>query len=187
MMIRHILPLLLSTATIATLAVVASGCDSSDATPSNKVVGEGDAWPALTIMDCDGNPVDMRTFIAGNDATYITFGAQWCSACQEEAPIINRELVDGLAGSSVGTVQILIEGQPGQVPPVSLCSAWATELNARFTVLVDPDQAHLDGFFGGAIATLPLHLIVTRDGVIRFRKLGALPDDIKSLVSGWLP
>jgi hypothetical protein len=173
---------------IAASAPAYVACDAADSPPGETAfVGEGDAWPALTVTDCDGQPVDMRAFFGDYDATYVTFGAQWCSACQEEAPIINRELVDGLAGRSVGIAQVLIEGQPGQPPPQSLCSAWATDLAARFPVLVDVQQLHLPDFFGGAIATLPLHYIVTRDGVVRFRKLGALPTDIKALVEGWLP
>jgi hypothetical protein len=173
---------------MAAAALLGAACDSADSGPtSGELVREGDPWPALTVRDCEGNVVSMQTLIAENDATYITFGAQWCSACQEEAPIINREIVDGLADRSVGAVQILIEAQPGQMPPQSLCSAWATELAARNTVLVDVDQSHLADFFGTAIATLPLHLITTRDGIIRYKKLGDLPSDIKTLVEGWLP
>lgn len=176
--------------TVACAAVLMSsvvvGCDSGGETPS-EIVREGDLWPALTVNDCAGQPVDMSAFIAAHDATYVTFGAQWCSACQEEAPIINTQLVDGLAGKNVGVVQILIENQPGQSPTQALCDAWATDLEARYTVLVDVNQAHLPKFFGGAVATLPLHLIATKDGLIRFKKLGALPTDIKSLVEGWLP
>lgn len=175
------------TALLSAAPLAFSACDAADTPSETPFVSEGEAWPALTIRDCDGEPVDMRAFFAAYDATYVTFGAQWCSACQEEAPIINRELVDGLANRRVGIAQILIEGQPGQQPPQSLCSAWANDLAARFPVLVDVDQLHLPDFFGGAIATLPLHYIVTGDGVVRFRKLGALPTDIKALVEGWLP
>jgi len=169
------------------LSLAFVGCDAGAGGSSDGLVREGDRWPDLIVRDCEGNDVAMRDFIAENAASYITFGAQWCSACQEEAPIINRELVDGLAGESLGIVQILIEAQPGQQPPLSLCSAWATELNARFAILVDTEQVHLPDFFGPAVATLPLHLIASQDGVIRYMKLGDLPSDIKGLVKGWLP
>ena len=132
--------------TVACAAVLSfslvSACDSGGDDPS-ELVREGDLWPALTVTDCAGQAVDISTFIAAHDATYVTFGAQWCSACQEEAPIINSELVDGLADKNVGVVQILIENQPGQAPTQALCQAWATDLEARYTVLVDVDQSHL--------------------------------------------
>jgi len=141
----------------------------------------------LTVEDCDGNPVDVRAWLADHEASYMSFGAQWCQACQEEAPIINRELVDGTAGRNVGIVQILIERQPGEPPPSSLCAAWRDQLQARYEIWVDPRQVHLAPVFGGAVGTLPLHMVVTPDGIVRFWKLGALPVDIRALVEGWLP
>lgn len=162
-------------------------CDSNSGEGESTTVGEGDLYPALTVSDCDGNPVDLRAYLASKDASYITFGAQWCVACQEEAPIINSELVDGLAGENVGVAQILIESNAGSPPSQGLCAAWRDDLSARYDVFVDTTQGHLEPVFGGAIATLPLHLIVTRDGVIRLFKPGAIPEDIKGVVSGWLP
>jgi hypothetical protein len=172
-------------------ALVGVACDAApgDASPAtaDSTVGEGDLWPALKVRDCAGAEVDMRTLLGDHDATFVTFGAQWCTACQKEAPDINTKLVDGFAGESVGVVQLLIEGQPGVAPAQSLCEAWRDELEARFTVLVDVDQTHLVDFFGGAVATLPLHFVVTRDGQVRYRKLGELPADIDAIVAGWLP
>jgi len=168
------------------IAALALGCDSGG-DDGAETVGEGDPYPALTVKDCDGNAVDVRAWLADFDASYVTFGAQWCTACQEEAPLINRELVDGLAGQSVGVVQILVENQPDQPPPQALCAAWRDDLSARYTVWVDTEQVHLEPFFAGAIGTLPLHLVVTRDGTVRMKKLGAVPSDIKAIVLGWLP
>jgi hypothetical protein len=162
-------------------------CDSASTEEPAATVGEGDPYPALTVQDCDGNPVDMQAWVASHDASYITFGAQWCVACQEEAPVINRELVDGLAGESVGLVQILVEADPGVAPPAALCAAWKNDLGARYEVFVDTAQNHLGPVFGGSASTLPLHIITTKDGVIRLRKSGAIPDDIKAVVEGWLP
>jgi len=163
----------------------AIACDSEPTTRDG--IGEGDLYPALTVSDCDGNPVDLRAYLANKSVSYVTFGAQWCVACQEEAPIINRELVDGLAGRNVGTLQILIESNAGSPPGQGLCAAWKSDLSARYDVFVDTRQEHLEPLFGGAIATLPLHLIVTPDGVIRLYKPGAIPNDIKGVVEGWIP
>lgn len=169
---------------VATAALAA--CDSGgDDQPDT--VGEGDLYPAVSVQDCDGGEVAMRDFLAAHAVTYVAFGAQWCTACAEEAPVINTKLVDGLAGDDVGVVQVLIENNGGEPPPLSLCSGWKNDLSARYTVLVDTRQESLEPFFGKAIGTLPLHLVVTKDGVIRFAKLGEIPDDIQQIVSGWLP
>lgn len=162
-----------------------AGCDSD--TKGSTTLAEGDLYPALTVSDCDGNPVDLRAWLAQHDANYVTFGAQWCVACQEEAPIIHRELVDGLAGRNVGVAQILVESNAGSPPGQGLCAAWKRDLSARYDVFVDTRQEHLQPVFGGAIATLPLHVVVTSDAVVRLFKPGAIPSDIKSIVEGWLP
>ena len=65
--------------------------------------------------------------------------------------------------------------------------AWRDDLQARFVVVVDTRQEHLAPFFGTAVGTLPLHLVVTRDGIVRYKKLGAIPTDVKAVVEGWLP
>jgi len=168
-------------------AALLGACDSNSG--GDALVGAGDPYPDVTVRDCDGNEVGLRAWLAGHDASYVTFAAQWCVACQEEAPIINRELVDGLAsrGDAVGVVQVLIENQPDEAPPQSLCAAWRDDLDARFAVLVDTRQEHLAPLFGTAVGTLPLHLVVTGDGVVRYKKLGAIPTDIKAVVEGWLP
>ena len=176
------------------LGLASPACDSATETPADAqmtpdTVGddaadtapwappaEGQAYPAVTISDCEGNAVDLDAWLGDHDVSFVTFGAGWCVACQEEAPIINSELVDGFAGRSVGVVQILVENQPGDPPPQSLCTEWKDELEARFTVLNDPGQATVPQHFGGAVAQLPLHYIVTRDKTIRMRKLGALPE-----------
>jgi cytochrome c biogenesis protein CcmG/thiol:disulfide interchange protein DsbE len=181
-------PLYLAQLAAALLVIACDASPGADAGAGpGDLVGEGDAWPAVEARDCAGQPVALQALLAQHDATFVTFGAQWCTACQKEAPDINAKLVDGFAGRSAGVVQILVEGQPGEAPAASLCEAWASELEARFTVLVDVEQQHLAPFFGGAVATLPLHLVVTRDGVIRYRKLGELPADIDAILAGWLP
>ena len=169
------------------LACAPSACDSGASATPSPFPDVGDSYPAATVRACDGASVSLSDWIAAHDVVYIGFGAKWCQACQEEAPVLNAELVDGLAGKSVGVAQILVEDDPGLAPPQSLCAAWHDDLSARYDVFVDVDQESLEPHFGGAIANLPLHYIVTKDGTIRLRKLGALPDDIKQLVSDWLP
>lgn len=176
---------LLSTLALALLA--APACDSSGGTSSSTLPEVGGKYPSAMINDCAGDAFDINTWIGEHDVVYIGFGAQWCQACQEEAPVLNEELVDGLDGDAVGVAQLLIEGQPGEAPPQSLCAAWENDLSTAYSVFVDPEQNSLEAHFGGAIANLPVHYIVTRDGTIRYRKVGALPDNIKQLVSDWIP
>lgn len=169
------------------LALTAPACDSGGGTSTSTFPEVGDPYPAATVRDCAGDAVPLRDWIAAHDVVYIGFGAKWCQACQEEVPVLNDELVDGLAGQNVGVAQILIEDDPGLPPTQALCGSWKTDLDAHYDVFVDVDQASLAAHFGGAITDLPLHYIVSGDGTVRLRKLGALPDNIKQLVSDWIP
>ena len=174
-------------ASILAAALALAACDSGDGAPAPAFPDVGDLYPAATVRACDGTSVALRDWIGAHDVVFLSFAAKWCSSCQEEVPVLNADLVDGLAAESVGVAQVLIEDDPGVAPPQSLCGVWKTDLGARFDVFVDVDQESLAPHFGGAIATLPLHFIISRDGTIRLRKLGALPDGLATLVQDWIP
>ena len=168
------------------------GCDSGggdEGPDTDPLVNEGEPFPSVTVQDCAGGEVVLRDWIAQHDVSFVTFGAQWCVPCAEEATVINRELVEGLAsyGDRVSVVQILIEQQPDEAPSAGLCQSWTDFVDAQFDVMSDVRRENLAPFFGTAVSTLPLHLVVTKDGVVRYKKLGALPVDVKDVVEGWLP
>lgn len=160
-----------------------------EVTPEAEILGEGDAFPDVSLLNCDGEAVSMGDFLAEHEVSFVTFGAQWCKPCQEEAPIINQVLIDGVQTThpEVGVVQILIEARPNEAPSPSLCGTWRDALDARFLIYADTERDLMPPFFGEAITHLPLHLIVGADGTIHYRKLGALPEDLGELVLGWLP
>jgi hypothetical protein len=168
------------------VGLVLGACDEG-AKATDETLKVGDPYPALSVSDCAGAPVDMRTWIGAYDAVYLSFAAGWCQSCQEEAPRLEAELVVGLAGKNVGVAQILMENAAGSPPTTTLCGAWKTELNVSYDVFADLQQLHLEPIFGGNIANLPVHVIVTRDGVVRYVRIGALPDDIQQIVTDWLP
>ena len=158
------------------------GCESCVVT----VEVEG-SMPEATIEDCDENPVSVLDYIAAHEITYLTFAAGWCTACEKEVPLLN-DLVQEFAGESVGITQILIEGVnlEGGPPPQGLCSQWAALTGPQFPLYIDVEQNMLCDHFGEAVGTLPVHLLISGDGVVRFRIVGALPEDISTRISEWL-
>lgn len=172
--------------------LLAASCDGGGAasfTPPDI----DDPMPAVTISRCDGPPpglenLDLSAWIASYDVVYITFGAKWCTNCAKEAPIINAEVVDRFTDGRVGVAQILIEKEPNEAPTAALCRAWRDDTGARYSIFVDPERRMVAQHFGEAVGgTLPVHLIVSGDGTIRFRKVGDLPDKFGDLIAGWLP
>jgi hypothetical protein len=180
-------------AMLASLVLVASCDGESDGTTRFVPPDIGDPMPAVTISSCDVPPpdlesLDLSAWIASYDVAYITFGAKWCTNCAKEAPIIGSKVVDRFTDGRVGVAQILIEQEPNQPPTAALCRAWGEDIGARFPIFVDPEQRMVAQHFGEAVGgTLPVHLIVSRDGTIRFRKVGDIPDDIGDRIADWLP
>ena len=166
-------------------AVVMTACDGG----SNGPAGPADygELEAATVKACDGSDFDLQAEAAKADITYITFGAQWCTACKDEAPIINSDIVQHFDAAKVQVFQILVERNPGEAPPQSLCATWRDTLSAEFTVLVDIDQTTVDQYFGGSVAELPMHMLVERDGTIVFQLFDALPTDMQQIIEGYLP
>jgi thiol-disulfide isomerase/thioredoxin len=182
-------PLREALAALAIAAILAAGCDSATATGS-ALPDVDDPWPASSVVECGEageQEVDLLERFAANEVTYVTFAAKWCNACKEEAPVINAKIVDGMADEPVEAIQILIEKDAGTPPDGPLCDAWRTELGARFAVTYDEDQELVGGLFGAAVGQLPAHYIVTRDGIIRFRLVDALPENLETLMRDWLP
>jgi thiol-disulfide isomerase/thioredoxin len=173
-------------------ASVDAGTDMSDAAMDDceqcvVSVEVGSAMPEAIIEDCDENPVSITEFIAAHEITYLTFAAGWCTACIEEVPLLN-DLVEEFAGQSVGITQILIEGVllDGSPPPQPLCAQWKVLTGSEFDLYIDVEQDMLCDHFGVAVGTLPVHLLITGDGVIRLRLVGTLPEDISARISEWL-
>ncbi len=139
-----------------------------------------------TLYTCYGEEQSIMDIVSNHDVTYITFGAQWCTACQEEVAIINTKIVDHFDMDKVGAIQILIENFNDEPPTTDVCQSWANSLKPKFTLLTDLDQATLPLYFEEGISTLPLHFIVTRDGTIQYDKLGAIPDNLQDLIGQWV-
>jgi thiol-disulfide isomerase/thioredoxin len=174
------------------VASMDAGTDMSDVLIENceecvVSVEVGSAMPEALIEECDENPESIADYIAAHEITYLTFAAGWCTACEKEVPLLN-DLLEEFAGQSVGITQILIEGVylDGGPPPQPLCGQWKALTGAEFDLYIDVEQNMLCDHFGEAVGTLPVHLLISGDGVVRLRLVGALPEDISARIAGWL-
>ena len=139
-----------------------------------------------TLYTCDGQTQTIMDTVRNHDVTYITFGAQWCTACQKEVAIINSEIVEHFDAAKVGVIQILVEDNLDEPPTAGVCQAWADSLKPEFTLLTDLNQATVPLYFEDGISILPMHLIATRDRKIRYEALGPMTDDLQSLIEPWV-
>ena len=138
------------------------------------------------VYDCENNPVNVKNWAAQYDIAFITWGAQWCTACAKEVPIINTEIVEHFSGSNVGVAQILVENQIGEMPLIDNCTHWVDDNNPDFPILVDLDWTAVDAVFDGAVgSTLPLQTLVKDDEVV-MRSYTATIEDVQTLIGAFL-
>jgi thiol-disulfide isomerase/thioredoxin len=165
-----------------------AGCESGSTPPLNDTVTSvPPTFQSAVVQTCDGAETDLLDIVSSHDVTYITFGANWCTACKEEVATLNSNIVANFDMNAVGVVQVLIEDDPGMPPTLDVCTGWQEAFGHQFSLLSDSNQVTLPQYFADGIATLPMHLLVTKDGVIRYTALGPMTDDLAKLIQDWLP
>ncbi len=116
------------------------------------------------MKDLDGRVVSSGPF--RHKVVVLDFWATWCGPCRSEIPgyvALQRKYgADGLAIVGVSVDQ----GGPGVV------RKFVTDEGINYPVVLADDRAI--AAFGGVDA-IPTTFIIDRDGVIRFRKVGAMP------------
>ena len=149
-------PALLLSALVLALAPAAAPAADDDFHPAPA--------PAWQLKDPDGRVVSSAQF--KHKVVVLDFWATWCGPCRSEIPgyvaLQRKYAADGLAiiGVSVD------EGGPAVV------RRFAAEEKIDYPVVLADDK--IAGAFGGVDA-IPTTFIIDRDGVIRFRKVGAMP------------
>ena len=120
--------------------------------------GVGDVAPNFTLLDQDGNEVELYQFY-GQVVQLVIFAA-WCGPCQEEAPAIEAASVD-LADDGVVVLSVMMEDVGGAPPETAELMAWVDEYAITHPVLAGPGE--LAPYINGGYPTLP---VIGRDMTI---------------------
>ena len=120
--------------------------------------------PSWSLKDLDGNAVTSGEF-KGN-VLVIDFWATWCQPCRTEIPgyvaLQNKYAKDGLVVLGVST---------DTAGPAAV-KKFIAKNGVTYRILMS-DTAVEAGF--GGMDAIPTTFIIDRDGMIRDRKVGALP------------
>ncbi len=118
-------------------------------------IGVGDVIPDFTLVDQDGNEVELYQFY-GRVVQLVLF-AQWCGPCNEEAPTIQAASVD-LAADDVVVLGVMMENVNGASPATSDLGDWVTEYGVTHPLVAGPGDltAMLQGGY-------PTHPVIDRE------------------------
>lgn len=76
---------------------------------------EGDSLPALSLIDAEGRDVALLD-PATSAGTLLLVSSASCGACDEVRPVWD-ELASQCAGSHLRVLELVLDAQPGDVPP----------------------------------------------------------------------
>ena len=126
------------------------------------VVRVGDAAPAFSLADLDGNPVRLAD-LRGRPVI-VNFWASWCGPCVEEFPLLTSAAAaheaDGLA-----IVGIVFRDRS------EAARAFMARMGATWPAAMDPGDAVATRF---GIIGPPDTFFIDRDGVVVGRQIGQL-------------
>lgn len=128
---------------------------------ANRPLGSAPSW---RLRDLDGNEVSSDQF--KGKVVVLDFWATWCGPCRQEIPgyveLQKKYAADGLVVIGVS----LDEGGP------AIVRKFVDKYKVDYLILMGDDA--IGQAFGG-VQAIPTTFIIDRDGVIRDRKIGAMP------------
>lgn len=127
---------------------------------ADTALGRRVAWPAIDLVD--GSRLDARGL--DGRVVLVVFWATWCPLCRTELPELQRFLATQ-RGTDIEVLAISLDEAPAEVRAY----VHRTRLPFRFAM----QTAALNGSFG-PVEAIPLTLIYDRQGVLRFKHLGAI-------------
>lgn len=144
----------------------------------------GATFAEFDLEDCDGNPLAFGDVLSEAELVLVSVGAGWCQPCIEESETLEAEIHAPFCARGLRVVQVLFQDAESLPATKLFCREWRERFGLRFPVVVDP-LFTFEQYFESA--QTPLNLLVDRDGVIRFRSTGVVPQDLPDRIDGLLP
>jgi thiol-disulfide isomerase/thioredoxin len=157
-------------------ALALAGCKPSGSPPAPPAAtaalpaGAVGSAPAWHLQDLAGQPVSSDQF--KGKVVVLDFWATWCKPCTREIPGL-VELQKKYADDGLVVICVALD-EPGKsaLKAPAVVQRYVTKYLVSYPIVLGDDKVQAD--FGGLDA-IPTTFIINRDGVIRDKKVGALP------------
>lgn len=133
--------------------------------------------PNATVLDMQGNPVQIASLISQNKVTLVHFWTTWCPYCKREMPYL-RTLYAQYKDKGLGIVAISFNEKP------SVVQNYVKNNSPQYPVYTDePIVAHK----AYQVYVIPVTFVVDQNGIIR-QKIGHLAtyDDFERAIKPFL-
>jgi peroxiredoxin len=146
-----------------TSARLAGGSGASAARAPADLLGQ--RRPDFTLASIDGRRVSASDF--DGQVLVVNFWATWCKPCREEMPMLS-ELHEKYADDGLQVVGIALDD-------IQQVREFVSELQITYPVLVGSTDVLAAGrSYGNQSAMLPYSVLIDRDGIVRWTRLGVL-------------
>lgn len=143
----------------AVALVLAGACDAN--MPAGEV---GTTMQPYTARTLEGDSVSLESL--REDVVLLNVWATWCAPCRREIPEL-QQLQERYGERGLHVVGVSLDA-PGSNERVR---EFLREFGVEYTILRDPHEA-IGGLLG--VVGMPTTVLIDRDGVIRWRHLGAV-------------
>lgn len=127
--------------------------------------GAASGFIDLSGTGLDGKPRQLSEW--RGKIIVLNFWATWCPPCKEEIPLLIATQA-GLGGRGVQIIGVAVD----ELPHVE---AYQKQAGINYPILVADNHVYkVMQDYGNASAGLPFSVVIDAQGVVRYRKLGAL-------------
>ncbi len=144
--------------------------------------GVGDSFPGFELEDCAGGTVDFydEASFCEAELTVVSFAAGWCGPCIIESSGL-AQLDRDYRDRGVRIIQILLQKPDYSPADIPYCQGWVERFGLTNIEVIDPTDNLLRATAVGPDISLPLTIIIGKDGVVKSRQEGVVDETLPEL------
>jgi peroxiredoxin len=143
----------------------------SNAQDDGTITKVGDKAPVFSCKTIDGKTIDLNK--TNGKIVMVTFFATWCGPCNEELPVIQKEIYNRYKDNPDFILAVI-----GRQHTEQELKDFAAKKGLTLPFAPDPEKAIYSLY---AKQMIPRNVIIGKNGKILFQEIGFFPDDFNKL------